>query len=151
MSNPIDIVIDKIIKNTEGAGEGYSLAAYWDEYGKVWTIGYGCTGKGITKGTVWTRGYAEASLRQRLNQAHDTALRMSPILRTQSDNRQAAITDFIYNEGEGRYATSTLKIKIDAADWAAAQDQIVLWNKAGGRVLSGLVKRRAIDAALLAA
>jgi lysozyme len=75
-------------------------------------------------------------------------LRNCPILST--DERKCnAIVDFCYNLGIGRLQTSTLKRKINAQDWDGAKEQLMLWNKGGGRVLPGLTKRRLAEAALL--
>jgi len=60
-----------------------------------------------------------------------------------------AIVDFVYNLGIGRLQTSTLKRKINAEDWEGAQEQLMLWNKGGGKVLPGLVKRRTAEKLLL--
>lgn len=53
-----------------------------------------------------------------------------------------AITDFAYNLGVPRYRSSTLRRRIDEQNWEAAQEELLRWNKAGGRVLRGLVRRR---------
>ena len=75
-------------------------------------------------------------------------LRNCPILLT--DERKCnAVVDFCYNLGIGRLQTSTLKRKINEQNWEAAKDQLLLWNKSGGRVLPGLDKRRKAEAALL--
>ena len=75
-------------------------------------------------------------------------LRNCPILAT--DERKCnAVVDFCYNLGIGRLQTSTLKRKINAQDWDGAKEQLMLWNKGGGRVLPGLTKRRLAEAALL--
>ena len=89
-----------------------------------------------------------------LQELHHTylpgVLRQCPILLT--DERKCnAIVDFAYNLGAGRLQTSTLKRKINDQDWDAAQEQLMLWTKGGGRVLPGLVKRRAAESALLTA
>lgn len=60
-----------------------------------------------------------------------------------------AIVDFAYNLGVGRLQTSTLRRCINAGDWAGAREQISRWTRAGGRVLPGLVRRRAAEATLL--
>jgi lysozyme len=76
-------------------------------------------------------------------------LRNCPMLAT--DVRKCnAIVDFVYNLGIGRLQTSTLKRKINAQDWEGAKEQLMLWTKGGGKVLTGLVKRRQAEAALLA-
>jgi lysozyme len=60
-----------------------------------------------------------------------------------------ALVDFCYNLGVGRLQTSTLRRKINAGDMAGAKEQLMLWVRGGGRVLPGLVKRRAAEVALL--
>lgn len=60
-----------------------------------------------------------------------------------------AAVDFVYNLGVGRLQTSTLRRKLLAEDWAGAQEELGKWVRGGGRVLPGLVKRRACEAALL--
>ena len=60
-----------------------------------------------------------------------------------------AIVDFVYNLGIGRLQTSTLRRKINAQDWEGAKEQLMLWTRGGGKVLSGLVKRRTAECALI--
>ena len=75
-------------------------------------------------------------------------IRNCPILL--SDEKKCnAIVDFCYNLGTGRLQTSTLKRKINASDWEGAKEQLMLWNKGGGKVLAGLTKRRVAECALL--
>jgi len=77
-----------------------------------------------------------------------SAVRLCPIL-AMDDNRLAAISDFCYNLGAGRLQASTLRRKINQKDWPGAKKELLKWNKAGGRVLLGLVKRREVEARLL--
>lgn len=63
--------------------------------------------------------------------------------------RLAAIVDFAFNLGVGRLQTSTLRRKLNAENWEGAQEQLMRWTKAGGRVLPGLVRRRQAEASLL--
>ena len=60
-----------------------------------------------------------------------------------------AMADFAYNLGVARYRSSTLRRCVDAQDWEAAKEQLMLWVRGGGKVLPGLVKRRAAESALL--
>ena len=81
-------------------------------------------------------------------------IRQCPILLTlavtQKDWRKInAIVDFAYNLGVGRLQTSTLRRKINAQDWDAAKEQLMLWTRGGGKVLPGLVKRRQAECALM--
>jgi lysozyme len=75
--------------------------------------------------------------------------RQCPILANEKSGRIAAILDFAFNAGTGRLQTSTLKRKINAQDWEGAKEQLMLWNKGGGKVLAGLTKRRVAECALL--
>ena len=75
-------------------------------------------------------------------------VRNCPILLT--DERKCnSIVSWCYNLGVGRLQTSTLKRKINAQDWEGAKEQLMLWNKAGGKVLLGLTRRRIAESALL--
>jgi lysozyme len=74
-------------------------------------------------------------------------LRLCPILLTDT-KKCNAVTDFAYNLGLGRLQTSTLRRKINEQDWDAAKEQLLLWNKGGGRVLPGLDKRRKAECKL---
>jgi lysozyme len=135
--------------------EGYRGKPYLCPAG-VATIGYGSTyyadGRKVAlTDALMSEPDAAALLLQELHHTYlPGVLRQCPILLT--DERKCnAIVDFVYNLGLGRLQTSTLKRKINASDWDAAQEQLMLWTKGGGRVLPGLVKRRAAESALLAA
>lgn len=58
-----------------------------------------------------------------------------------------ALTSFTYNLGRGNYAKSTLRKKLNAGDYCGAAREFPKWNRAGGKVLRGLVKRRAAEQA----
>jgi lysozyme len=60
-----------------------------------------------------------------------------------------ALVDFCYNLGVGRLQTSTLRRVVNAGDWQGAKEQLMRWTRGGGRVLPGLVKRRAAECALI--
>ncbi|CAB4154965.1 COG3772 Phage-related lysozyme (muraminidase) [uncultured Caudovirales phage] len=60
-----------------------------------------------------------------------------------------AILDFTYNLGAGRLQTSTLRRCVNAQDWDGAVEQLNKWVRGGGRVLPGLVARRAAESQLL--
>jgi lysozyme len=134
--------------------EGFKSKPYLCPAG-VPTIGYGSTyyadGRKVTLADQpISEPDAAALLQSELAHTYlPGALRHCPILAT--DERKCnAIVDFCYNLGIGRLQTSTLRRKINAQDWAAAQEQLMLWTKGGGRVLPGLVKRRKAECALLA-
>ena len=60
-----------------------------------------------------------------------------------------ALVDFAYNLGLGRLQTSTLRRCVNRGDWDGAREQLGRWVRGGGRVLPGLVARRAAETALL--
>jgi lysozyme len=74
------------------------------------------------------------------------AIKLCPGIDT--PERLAAITDFAYNLGVSKLSSSTLRKRINTGDWADVPVQLAKWNKAGGRVLSGLTRRRTTEAAL---
>jgi lysozyme len=74
-------------------------------------------------------------------------LRASPGL-VEHPGAFAAMIDFAYNLGVGRYRASTLRRRVDQKDWDGAKEQLMRWTRGGGRVLPGLVRRRKAEAAL---
>lgn len=57
----------------------------------------------------------------------------------------AAMTSLVYNIGAGAFRASTLRRKINAADWDAVPAQWMRWDRAGGRQIRGLTARRAAE------
>jgi len=62
--------------------------------------------------------------------------------------QRAALSSFVYNFGSGAFRASTLRRKINAGDFDDVPYQMSRWNKAGGRVLRGLTRRRAAEVEL---
>ena len=117
--------------------------------GKPWTIGWGSTGPGIGPDTVWTREQADDALYKEAAGKMRGLLALSPCLVEEQDRRVAALISFAYNCGLGNYRISTLRKRVNARDWSGAAEEIVKWNKAFGRVLSGLTRRRMAEALML--
>lgn len=113
-----------------------------------WTIGYGrlCD----PKHPPITEDEAERYLAADLTTALTATLRFCPVLATEPEGRLAAIVDFTFNLGAGRLQTSTLRRRINQREWNAAGNELGRWVFGGGRVLPGLVARRAAEAHLLA-
>lgn len=111
----------------------------------VLTIGWGCT-EGVTEGQVWTRSQAEEGLRRELlkHEAHVKRLTTAELNQNQFD----ALTSFTYNVGAGALQKSTLLRCLNRGDMDGAAHGFLLWNKGGGKVLPGLVKRRVREAFL---
>lgn len=124
--------------------EGCKLRAYTCPAG-VLTIGYGSTGPHVKPGMVITQQQADELLRSDLRRFEDyVAEHCAPA----SDNQFAALVSFAFNVGEGALAKSTLRRCHMAKDYEGAAKQFARWNKAGGKVLKGLVNRRAAEEAL---
>lgn len=154
ISDAIRLASDALVKPFEGYAKRLSdggCRAYPDPatHGAPWTIGWGCTGADITPDTVWSQDKAQEELEKHLLYFTSKAIRMSPSLITSGDRRLAAIISFNYNCGLGNYRISTLKKRVDAQDWEGACEEIVKWNKASGRVLYGLTRRRLAESILL--
>lgn len=124
--------------------EGCRLEAYQDSVG-VWTIGYGHT-RGVKKGDTCTEKEADEYLRgdMWISEAAVKRLVHVPLNQGQYD----ALCDFVFNLGEGNLASSTLLKKLNAGDYAGAREELLRWNKAGGKVLSGLDARRKAEYAI---
>lgn len=130
--------------------EGLRLRPYLCPAG-VPTIGYGHTGPEVRMDSpAITRSLAEAWLLEDAERACRAALALSPALAGQ-DDRLAAVADFIFNLGAGRYKASTLRRRIAEGDWPEAAEQLGRWVWGGGRRLPGLVARREAERRLIEA
>ncbi len=96
-----------------------------------------------------TREIAEAWLLDELRRTYLAGvLRASPSLIAEA-GALAAMADFAYNLGVPRYRASTLRRRVDAGDWAGARLELAKWTRGRGKILPGLVRRRAAEAELL--
>ncbi len=125
--------------------EGLRLRAYYCPAG-VLTCGYGSTGPDIKPGTTWTQEQAEARMAEDAEIHARATRKLCP--RIEGD-AWGAIADFSYNLGATRLAGSTLRRRLNAGDVNGAKAELAKWVRGGGRVLLGLVVRRAAEAALL--
>lgn len=125
--------------------EGCRLKAYRCPAG-VWTCGFGSTGPDVEPATVWTMEQAETRMRADAERFARGTLAMCPGL---NGHQLAAIADFAYNLGLTRLRGSTLRRRVLSQDWAGAREELARWIRGGGRVLPGLVARRAAEAAFL--
>lgn len=129
--------------------EGCKLTAYQDSVG-VWTIGYGWTqpvdGKPIRAGMTINQETAGRLLKTGLVSYESDVSRLVKVGLTQG--QFDALVSFTYNLGARSLSTSTLLRKLNAGDYAGAADEFLRWNKAGGKVLNGLTRRREAERAL---
>lgn len=96
-----------------------------------------------------TKERAEELLLWELRKCVQQVLRLCPNLPSWGDKSVAAIVDFTYNLGAGNLAASTLRKRILADDQEGAKIELMKWTRGGGRVLSGLVRRRGAECALI--
>lgn len=125
--------------------EGFRSQSYLCPAG-VWTIGYGTTrikGQPVRPGMRCTEQQAEEYLRDDLEYFEDAVQQLVkvPLNQFQFD----ALVSFTYNLGEGNLGKSTLLRKLNQKDYKGAADEFLRWNKSGGTVLGGLVRRRAAE------
>ena len=120
--------------------EGFSATPYKCPAG-VWTIGYGHT-EGVTaQSKPVTASEAEDLLRGELDRFGRQVDKLVCVPVTQ--NQFDALVSFHYNTGA--LGTSTLLKKLNVGLIDSAANEFLRWNKGGGRVLPGLVKRRAAE------
>lgn len=124
--------------------EGLRNTAYKCPAG-VWTIGYGHT-SGVRKGMRCTETQAEVWLMDDLRESEQAVDYLVKVPLT--DNQRGALVSFVFNVGAGNFAASTLLKKLNAGDYDGAASEFARWNKAGGKILPGLTKRRQAEAAL---
>jgi lysozyme len=138
------------------ASENCKLTAYPDPAsprargtgtsGAPWTIGWGHTGPEVHEGLVWTQAQADAALLADMQRAEANVRRVVQIPLTQDEF--IALCDLTFNIGCAAFDTSTLLAKLNAGDLEGAIEEFSKWNKAGGVVLNGLIKRRDGEKAL---
>lgn len=119
--------------------ESCRLRAYLCPAG-VWTAGFGATGPDIGPDTVWTQEQADERFvrdLQRFEREVESLLTFEP-----TSNEFSALVSFAYNVGVGALAKSTLLRKFNAGDIEGAANEFLRWNKAAGKVLAGLTRRR---------
>lgn len=123
--------------------EGLRLKAYDDGVG-VWTIGYGTirypNGVRVKSGDTCTKEQAEQYLKTDLDSFENVINTKVKVPLTQ--NQFDALACFVYNVGATNFSNSTLLRKLNAKDYSGAADQLLRWNKAGGKVMNGLTRRR---------
>jgi lysozyme len=128
--------------------EGFEHTAYLCPAG-VLTIGYGSTGKHVTRGQTITQAEATALLAKDVVRFENAVNKLGVTL---TQNQFDALVAFVYNVGEGSFNASTLVKRLKAGDMAGAAAQFGVWNKARVKgvltVLKGLTTRRAAEAAL---
>lgn len=132
--------------------EGCKLTAYPDPGtgGEPWTIGYGHTSAAgdpkVYKGLKITQQEADDILVRDLVK-YESAVQKA-LTRSATQPQFDAMVSLTYNIGPGSFAKSSVVKKFNKGDIPGAADAFLLWNKAGGKVMQGLVNRREAERAM---
>ncbi|MHB8885798.1 MAG: lysozyme [Methylovirgula sp.] len=132
-----------------GVQEGLRLRAYPDS-GHVWTIGYGHTSMAgapiVRPGMMITRQQADLILARDLVKYEDEVMREVhvPLSQCHFD----ALVSFTYNCGEGSLRKAAFLSHLNVGDYARVPEILMEFDRAGGRVLADLVRRRRAEAAI---
>lgn len=130
-----------------GGWEGKRNTAYWDSIGKVWTVCYGET-RNIRKGMHFTNEQCAEMLGDGLVE-FEAGIR--PCFKDPDaipDKAYAASLSLAWNIGQGAFCRSTVIRRFNDGNYRGACDAFLAWNKAGGRIVKGLVNRRNAERAL---
>lgn len=122
--------------------EGCKLVAYLCPAG-VWTIGWGTTGIGVSKGAVWTQAEADERYKKDMAVFKNGVKKLVTV--PINNNQLEALTSFAYNLGLGALKGSTLLKYLNDGNYQAAANQFLRWDKAGGKVMAGLARRRTAE------
>ena len=96
---------------------------------------------------VWSKEELVDLFKVDINSFERGVLRLSPNL-VSHQSKFDAVVSFAYNAGLGNYQRSTIRMKVNREDWDGAAEAFMSWVKAGGKEVSGLVKRRKAEVAL---
>jgi lysozyme len=136
--------------------EGLQLTTYYDVVG-IPTIGYGDTGPDVVPGLTITKEEADQRLSRRLAREFEPKVMARIGNAPTTQNQFDAMVSLAYNIGPGRiehqrgiggFDGSSVAREHVAGNYAAAANDFLLWNKAGGVTLNGLTRRRAEERAL---
>lgn len=128
--------------------EELRLEAYPDPAtgAEPWTIGWGHTGPEVHEGLVISEGIADAYLVKDMQDAVEAVNALVKVDMTQG--QFDALVSFVFNCGAGNFAKSTMLKKMNEGDTVKASLEILKWNRGDGKVMNGLVRRRAAEQSL---
>ena len=124
--------------------EGCELTAYQDAV-DVWTIGYGHTKK-VCQGDCITQEEADQMLEDELIEYEDYVNDMVTVDLQQ--NEFDSLVAWTYNLGPSNLKSSTMLKEINAKNFSRVPSEMRRWNKAGGKTLDGLIRRREAESLL---
>jgi len=124
--------------------EGCELDSYKDAVG-VWTIGYGHT-KNVKEGMTISKEQADNMLLNELDEYCEYVEKAVDVTLKQCEFD--ALVAWTYNLGPTNLNKSTMLKKLNNKEYQDVPHEIKRWNKAGGKVLQGLVRRREAESLL---
>ena len=124
--------------------EGCKLEAYYCS-GGVLTIGYGHTG-GVKETDVITQEEADKLLKGDVLKFEEYV--EDNVIVELDQSQFDALVAWTFNLGPGNLRESTMLKKLNEADYASVPSEMKRWNKAGGKTLDGLIRRRNAEALL---
>ena len=125
--------------------EGFRAVTYYDVGGKP-TIGYGHLIKDGECFTKLTHEQAEQLLRQDVAEAEAAVKRHVKV--KLNENQFSALVSWVFNLGEGNFASSTLLKVLNKQQYINVPEQILRWHRVGRQPIKGLIRRRAAEAML---
>ena len=128
--------------------EGYSPTAvhHQEDPENVWTLGFGSTywnGARVVEGMTCTRDEALAQLGIGLATAAQCVNGSVTVVLKQPEFDSC--TDLTYNIGCERWKGSTARARLNAGDYQGAAEAFLMWDRAGGKVMAGLLRRRTAE------
>ena len=130
--------------------EGFVRKPYQDPIG-LWTVGVGhLIGDGKSLPKEWDKEFTDEEINEilckDLERFEIGIERLTKVSLTQG--QFDALVSFSFNVGLGNYQSSTLRTKLNRGEYEGASNEFWKWRRAGGKILKGLVKRRADEKAL---
>ena len=132
----------EFLRGWEGLPGGTPALQAYDDGGGVWTIGYGTT-RDVRPGDECSK---DEALELMLDDIDDVWAEIDPHIHvTIAQHELDALVSLAYNIGVEAFRKSTLLSRLNAGDFGSASDEFARWNRQGGRIVPGLVKRRAAE------
>lgn len=129
--------------------EGCRLEAYPDPAtgGDPWTVGFGDTGPDVKPGLCISQDEADARFARRLSREFEPGV-SAALTRTPLQGQFDGMVCLAYNIGVGAFKSSTLVSKFNDGEFTEAANQFLRWDRAAGKSMKGLRRRRAAERAL---
>jgi len=136
--------------------EGFKTEAYWDDKGRVWTLGKGSTthpdGRPVRRGDTISQDQADEYMQHYVDTKVMPRMKKIPNWDRMNSNQQGALVSFAYNVGPGFYGSQNFKTITGALSspekWGEVPGALSLYNKSKGEVLPGLTRRRKAEGQL---